>query len=49
MIDDAQRSVGQAKAAHDAMGALSTPAVPIPPKSASRAGAELTSPPISGS
>ncbi|MGA8757266.1 MAG: CvpA family protein [Stellaceae bacterium] len=33
MIDDAQRSVGQAKAAHDAMGALSTPAVPIPPKS----------------
>ncbi len=33
MIDDAQRSVGQAKAARDAMGALSTPAVPIPPKS----------------
>ncbi len=31
-IDDAQRTLGQAKAARDAMGALSTPAVPIPPK-----------------
>jgi len=33
MMDDAQRSVSQAKAARDAMGALSTPAVPTPPKS----------------
>lgn len=31
-IDDAQRTLGQAKAARDAMGALSTPATPIPPK-----------------
>ncbi len=30
--DDAQRVLGQAKTARDAMGALSTPAVPIPPK-----------------
>lgn len=31
-IDDAQRTYGQAKAARDAMGALSSPAAPIPPK-----------------
>jgi membrane protein required for colicin V production len=31
-IDDAQRALGQATAARDAMSALSTPAVPIPPK-----------------
>jgi membrane protein required for colicin V production len=30
--DDTQRVIGQAKAARDAMGALSNPAVPIPPK-----------------
>jgi membrane protein required for colicin V production len=33
VMDDAQRTFGQAKAARDAMGALSSPAVPIPPKS----------------
>ena len=31
-VDDAQRTFGEAKAAHDAIGALSSPAVPIPPK-----------------
>ena len=31
-IDDAQRGFGDARAAHDAIGALSNPAVPIPPK-----------------
>ena len=30
--DEADRALGQAKAAQDAMGALATPAVPIPPK-----------------
>jgi membrane protein required for colicin V production len=30
-VDDAQRAIGQAKAARDAMGALSAPATPIPP------------------
>jgi membrane protein required for colicin V production len=30
--DEAQRAVGQAKAARDAMGALSTPVTPMPPK-----------------
>jgi membrane protein required for colicin V production len=30
--EDAQRVLGQEKAAHAAMGALSSPAVPIPPK-----------------
>jgi membrane protein required for colicin V production len=33
MADDAQRALGQAKSARDAMGALSSPVVPIPPKS----------------
>jgi membrane protein required for colicin V production len=33
-IDDAQHAVSQAQAAQDAMGALSRPAVPIPPKPA---------------
>ena len=36
-MDEAQRGLGQAKAAHDAMGALSTPAVPDPAKAARRA------------
>jgi membrane protein required for colicin V production len=31
-IDDAQRGFGEAKTARDAIGALSSPAVPIPPK-----------------
>jgi membrane protein required for colicin V production len=31
-VDDTQRMLGQAKTAREAMGALSTPAVPIPPK-----------------
>lgn len=31
-MDDAQRALGQEKAARDAMGALSSPAIPIPPK-----------------
>ncbi len=31
-IDEAQRTLGQAKAARDAMGALSSPAAAIPPK-----------------
>jgi membrane protein required for colicin V production len=30
-IDDAQRGLGQAKAARDAMGALASPALPVPP------------------
>jgi membrane protein required for colicin V production len=33
VTDDAERALGQAKAARDAMGALSNPATPIPPKS----------------
>jgi membrane protein required for colicin V production len=35
-LENAQHVLGQAKAAHDAMGALSTPAVPIPPKPENR-------------
>lgn len=31
-MDEAERGLGQAKAAHDAMGALASPAAPIPPK-----------------
>jgi hypothetical protein len=31
-VDDTQRMLGQARTAREAMGALSTPAVPIPPK-----------------
>jgi membrane protein required for colicin V production len=31
-MDEAERGFGQAKAAHDAMGALASPAAPIPPK-----------------
>jgi membrane protein required for colicin V production len=31
-LEDTQRVLGQAKTARDAMGALATPAVPIPPK-----------------
>jgi membrane protein required for colicin V production len=33
-IDDAQRALGQTKAAHDAMGALANPAAALPPKPA---------------
>lgn len=33
-IDDAQHALSQAKAAQDAMGALSSPAAPLPPKPA---------------
>jgi membrane protein required for colicin V production len=33
-IDDAQRALGQAQAAHDAMRALSNPAAALPPKTA---------------
>jgi membrane protein required for colicin V production len=35
-LEDTQRVLGQAKTAHDAMGALSTPAAPIPPKPENR-------------
>jgi membrane protein required for colicin V production len=37
-VDDAQRALGQAKAAHDAMGALSNPTAIVPPKPAEAPG-----------